>query len=86
MRRHRSSPAKILARSPHFYAFMPDPTCTPATCFYDSNVELGRGHGWRRFSHKYGLAFFVVCVIAVILALVAFLMFVLTSPDWRLRE
>jgi hypothetical protein len=48
-------------------------------------MDMGRGHRWRRFSHKYGLAIFLACLVACILAMVAFLMLLLTSPEWRLR-
>jgi len=46
---------------------------------------LGWGNKWRRFCRKYGMTLFLVCLVGVILALVAFLMFMLTSPDWRPR-
>ena len=39
----------------------------------------------RRFNRKYGVLLFVVGVVGAIIALVGLLMWVLTSPEWRLR-
>jgi heme/copper-type cytochrome/quinol oxidase subunit 4 len=35
--------------------------------------------------HKYGVSLFIGGIVAVILAVVAFVMVMLTSPNWRLR-
>lgn len=43
-----------------------------------------RAHRWRRFEHKYRGAVFVGLVVLLILGLVAGLMYVLTSPDFRM--
>jgi uncharacterized membrane protein len=40
---------------------------------------------WRRFNHKHGVKVFIAFLVAGILALVAFLMYILTSPNWRPR-
>ncbi len=45
----------------------------------------GWGRKWRRFSHRHGLAFFVSFLVLVVMALVALLMYVLTSMNWRKR-
>jgi hypothetical protein len=42
-----------------------------------------RGKAWRRYSHKYGVFFFVTLYVAVAVAIVAFLTYALTSMDWR---
>ena len=39
----------------------------------------------RRFNRNYGVLLFVVCIVGAIIALVGLLMWVLTSPEWRLR-
>jgi hypothetical protein len=39
---------------------------------------------WRRFNRKFGSAFFFGFIVLVILALVALVMYLLTSPNWRL--
>jgi hypothetical protein len=43
------------------------------------------GRKWRRFTRKYGALMFAGCVLITIIALVGFLMYVLTSPEWRVR-
>ena len=45
-----------------------------------------RGRKWRRFSHKYGVYVFVGVVVAVIVALVGFVTYMLTSMNWRVRH
>jgi hypothetical protein len=35
--------------------------------------------------HKYGVSLFIGGMVAVILAAVAFVMVILTSPNWRIR-
>ena len=44
-----------------------------------------RGSKWRRFTHKYGVWIFVGICAVVIVGLVIFLMYVLTSMNWRAR-
>ena len=44
-----------------------------------------RGSKWRRFTRKYGVLIFVGLCLVAILALVGFLMYVLTSINWRAR-
>lgn len=40
---------------------------------------------WRRFKRKYGGVFILGVVVLLIMALVAGLMYLLTSPDYRVR-
>ena len=40
---------------------------------------------WRRFRHRYGVAVFLAIMVVGIAVLVALLMYVLTSPDYRVR-
>ena len=45
----------------------------------------GRGRKWRRFSRNYGVLIFVGLCVAAVVALVAFLTYMLTSMNWRMR-
>jgi len=49
----------------------------------DGHVRVRRKH--RRFMDKYGVSLFIAGVVVVILAVVAFVMVMLTSPNWRIR-
>ena len=44
-----------------------------------------RGRKWRRLSHKYGIRVFVGVIVALVVALVGAVMYVLTSMNWRMR-
>ena len=44
-----------------------------------------RGRKWRRFSHKYGVFVFVTFLVLVVVAVVGFVMYMLTSMNWRMR-
>jgi hypothetical protein len=41
---------------------------------------------WRRFNRKHGPLIFIVFLVLGVLVLVGLLMYVLTSPDWRIRS
>jgi hypothetical protein len=64
-----------------------DPTCNMMTEDYSPTMQGHSEHGRRRHRHSrnykslLGMAFLVV----LILAFVAFIMYALTSPDWRTR-
>jgi hypothetical protein len=45
----------------------------------------GRGRKWRRFVHKYGVYVFVAVIALVVMAVVGFLTYMLTSINWRTR-
>jgi hypothetical protein len=40
---------------------------------------------WRRFNRKYGMSLFVGFLVVLIIAIVAFLMYALSSTKWRER-
>ena len=43
------------------------------------------GRKWRRFNRKFGPFVFVGFLVLVAVAVVGFLMYMLTSPTWRVR-
>jgi cell division septal protein FtsQ len=45
----------------------------------------GIGRKVRQFNRKYGVAIFIVFIVVTVVALVGLLMWMLTSPDWRMR-
>lgn len=61
--------------------------CSTGPGAYTSHMQphSGRGRKWRRFRRKYGVFVFVAVVSLVVVALVAFLTYTLTSINWRLR-
>jgi hypothetical protein len=44
-----------------------------------------RGRKWRRFNRRYGVYVFVAVVVLLVMAVVAFLVYTLTSMNWRLH-
>jgi hypothetical protein len=48
-------------------------------------AQWGLGNRWRRFNRKHGTALFIVGLVGLVVILVGFLMYMLTSPNWRPR-
>jgi hypothetical protein len=48
--------------------------------------QRDRGRRRRRRSRKFGVYVFLACCLAGVLALVVFIMYYLTSMNWRLRR
>ena len=57
----------------------------PATYYAPMKPHSRRGRRWRRFVHKYGVYIFVAVVVLIVMAVVAFLTYALTSIKWRGR-
>jgi hypothetical protein len=49
------------------------------------HTDAGRSRKWRRLKRKYGVPFFISLLVIAAVAFVGFIMYVLTSPDFRIR-
>jgi len=49
------------------------------------HTDAGRGRKWKRFKRKYGVAFFISLLVIAAVTFVGFVMYVLTSPNFRIR-
>jgi len=43
-------------------------------------------HRWYSFTRKHGVHVFLVCIVAAVLGLVAFIMYILNEPGWGPRH
>lgn len=65
----------------------PKPPCSIACCFYDPAMRShsGIGRKWRRLNRKFGAPMLVGFLVLIVVAVVGFITYVLSSMSWRPR-